>query len=77
MGEYVRGNDCNIAASEFRGSCYAIFPPTAIARLTRCDSQGRSDAVCPFCGVDTVIGDAEGYVITKELLKRLKQRGRL
>jgi hypothetical protein len=40
-------------------------------------TQGRGHATPPHCGVETVIGDHEGYVISKQFLKRLKRHGRL
>jgi hypothetical protein len=76
------GNSDDICGSELCGcySCYAIFPPTAIVHWMGEDDTlrtGEVTAICPHCGVDTVIGDHEGYVITKCLLKRMKRHGRL
>ncbi len=30
-------------------------------------------AFCPFCGVDSVIGESSGYPITKEFLEKMKE----
>ncbi len=75
------GNSGDLCASEFCGcfNCYAIFPPTSLKWRSNEDTERLGDltAVCPHCGVDTLIGDHEGYVITKQLLKRMKKHGRL
>ncbi len=31
-------------------------------------------AECPFCHTDSVIGDASGFPITKDFLKKMKKR---
>lgn len=55
--------------------CLAIFPATEIQDW--CDSQWHPEgatALCPYCGVDAVIGDASGYQITAEFLTDLNRR---
>ena len=37
-----------------------------------CDRFGT--AVCPYCGIDAVIGESSGYPITAEFLKRMRKR---
>ena len=44
--------------------CLSIFQPSDIKEWT--DSQ--ETALCPKCGIDSVIGDESGYPITKEFL---------
>lgn len=36
-----------------------------------CDNDGRGDrtALCPHCGIDSVIGDACGFEISQDLLQ--------
>lgn len=48
--------------------CVAMFPPSSIAAW--CD-EGTT-ALCPKCGIDSVIGDASGYAIGEEWLRRMK-----
>ncbi len=46
--------------------CLNIFNPSEIKKYIK-DNSGT--AVCPYCGVDSVIGESSGYHITKEFLK--------
>ncbi|MFC4128240.1 cytoplasmic protein [Nocardia rhizosphaerae] len=48
--------------------CRTTFPPSAIQDWT--DTQrGRGEtALCPICGIDSVIGDSSGYPLTAEFL---------
>jgi hypothetical protein len=47
--------------------CLTIFTPSEITRWT--DEQ--QTAVCPHCGVDSVIGSASGFPITSEFLHEM------
>ena len=53
--------------------CLEIFDPAEIEMwLTGdnpCDQGGT--ALCPYCGIDSVIGESSGFPITKEFLKRM------
>lgn len=49
--------------------CLSIFDPVEIKEWVE-DTSGT--AICPFCGVDSVIGESTGYPITKEFLKKMK-----
>jgi hypothetical protein len=52
--------------------CSSIFPPTAIEDWIG-EGQGVGQtALCPVCGIDSVIGSASGYPITKEFLQRME-----
>lgn len=48
--------------------CLAIFSPAEILEWT---DDGQT-AICPKCGVDTVIGSASDYPVTIEFLQRMK-----
>lgn len=48
--------------------CLSIFNPNEIEEWVE-DSEGT--AICPYCGIDSVIGESSGYPITKEFLKRM------
>jgi len=50
--------------------CLAIYPPAAIERWV--DDITGETAVCPHCGIDSVIGEASGYPITEDFLARMK-----
>lgn len=69
-----------IEASEVCGCffCLATFPPTEIQEWV--DNVGAGEdapgitALCPRCGIDSVIGSASGYPITPEFLGRMEVR---
>lgn len=48
--------------------CLTIFNPKEISEWVK---DIRGTAVCPYCGVDAIIGESSGYHITKEFLKKM------
>ncbi len=50
--------------------CCRVFTPDKITEWIE-DKSGT--AVCPFCGVDSVIGKHSGYPITPEFLAKMKK----
>lgn len=48
--------------------CLRIFNPKEITEWIK-DKYGT--AICPYCGVDSVIGESSGYPITKEFLDKM------
>ena len=52
-------------------SCCRIFPPSEITDYI---PDEPPTAECPYCHIDSVIGDASGFPITKEFLKKMKKR---
>ena len=55
--------------------CGAIFGPHDITEWTDKDEQGlRRTALCPECGIDSVIGDASGFRITPSFLAAMHAR---
>jgi hypothetical protein len=46
--------------------CLAIFPPSQIEVWI----DDEQTAVCPKCPVDSIIGSASGYPITRDFLTR-------
>jgi hypothetical protein len=48
--------------------CLATFPPGAIEDW--CDES--TTALCPACGIDSVLGDASGYPIVEGFLARMR-----
>ena len=48
--------------------CLTIFHPKEIDDWI-CDTVGT--AVCPYCGIDSVIGESSNYPITTEFLKEM------
>lgn len=49
--------------------CLAVFPPGAVREW--CDRG--STALCPRCGIDSVIGSASGYPIEAAFLERMRR----
>lgn len=47
--------------------CLAIFHPNEITEWI--DDNEDDTALCPFCGIDSVIGESSGFPITKEFLE--------
>ena len=47
--------------------CLAIFNPTEITEW--CDDDDT--ALCPYCGIDSVIGESSGLPITENFLKEV------
>lgn len=55
--------------------CLKIFLPSDIKEWiiadNDCDRFGT--AICPYCGIDSVIGESSGYPITKEFLTKMNK----
>lgn len=55
--------------------CMRIYSPSEITEWlifdNDCDREGT--AVCPYCGIDSVIGESSGYPITKEFLQKMNR----
>lgn len=49
--------------------CLKIFDPVEIEEWIE-DKNGPT-ALCPYCDIDSVLGDASGYPITKEFLEAM------
>ena len=50
--------------------CLEIFDPALIKNWI---ADRKGTAVCPFCGVDAILGESSGFPITKEFLAEMKQ----
>jgi hypothetical protein len=63
-----------ILASEQCGCfyCCSIFPPQVIKDWTdEWEGEGQT-AICPLCGIDSVIASESGYPVTKVFLNHMK-----
>lgn len=56
--------------------CMAIYSPTEIDEWLIEDTMidWRGTALCPKCGIDSVIGESSGFPIKEEFLKDMNQR---
>ena len=54
--------------------CLELYSPTEIVDWIDEDVNGIGrTALCPKCGIDSVMGSASGYPITKEFLKKMHE----
>ena len=51
--------------------CLSIFDPKEIQEWVDLENGGKGTALCPYCGVDSVIGESSGYPVTKEFLREM------
>jgi len=51
--------------------CLEMFPPSKIEDLIN-ENDGERTVGCPFCGIDSVLGD-KSVPLTKELLVEMKE----
>ena len=49
--------------------CLSIFSPDEIHQWL----DNQQTALCPYCSIDSVIGESSGYPITKEFLEKMKK----
>lgn len=71
--DYSIRNKEQIEKSEKCGcfSCGAIFSPSEITDYA---ADEEPTTLCPYCGIDSVIGDASGFPITPKFLKEMNKR---
>jgi len=50
--------------------CLEIFSPSEIGEWV---PDSGETAICPYCGIDSVIGESSGYPITKEFLSAMNK----
>jgi len=48
--------------------CLSIFDPKEITKWVE-DISGT--AVCPYCGIDSIIGESSGFPISKDFLEKM------
>jgi hypothetical protein len=54
--------------------CLHTFTPNEIDEwVDENTNEVGQTALCPKCGIDSVIGDKSGFKITKDLLKRMNR----
>ena len=52
--------------------CGKIFPAAEIEDWYE-ENDGNETAVCPYCYIDSVIGESDEYPLTKEFLKEMNE----
>ena len=70
--EHCVNNRLELAGSKSCGCiyCLKIFHPSEIAEWW--DESGDT-AVCPYCGIDAVLGDKFGFPVTREFLVKMRR----
>ena len=52
--------------------CCQLFPPSAITTWIKDgDMPSQQTALCPHCGIDSVIGSDSGYALTPKFLRAM------
>ena len=53
--------------------CSSTYAPSAIEEWTDEDDHGvGTTALCPRCGIDSVIGDRAGFPLSSEFLEKMR-----
>ena len=66
------GNKARLADAKDCG-CFSCLSHFAVAELEYCDDEGGQTAVCPHCGIDSVIGEYEEQRVPDDLLKAMNE----
>jgi hypothetical protein len=68
----VRNRD-EILAGELCGCfyCTSVFAPSTVVDWAK--DEGGDTAICPKCGIDSVLGDRAGYPLSEEFLRRMHE----
>jgi hypothetical protein len=72
--DHSSGHRAEIADSTTCGCfyCCSVFPAVRIQEwVDKIDGVGQT-ALCPMCGIDSVIGDSSSFPISVESLKRMR-----
>lgn len=67
----------DVEGSEICGCfyCLSVFPPKVIEEWIDEDKEGVAQtAMCPRCGIDSVIGSKSGFPITNDFLTAMRRR---
>jgi hypothetical protein len=70
------GHRAELLASENCGCfyCERIYQPSEIVAWTDTNESGEGQtAICPRCGIDSVIGDRSGFPVTPEFLAKMHE----
>lgn len=67
---FSRNNEPMLRKDEKCGCfyCLRIFDPSEIKEWIE-DENGT--ALCPYCGIDSIIGESSGYPVTKDFLEEM------
>ena len=71
--DHCSNNRSEVLASSGCGCFYCLgrFKPSDIAEWVNERDDGQQTAICPLCGIDSVLGDASGIELSDEFLKEM------
>lgn len=66
-------NQSEINASALCGcfNCLARYPPCEVQKWV-VEQKGEKTAICPACGIDTVIGSDSGFELDADFLRMMQ-----
>lgn len=72
--EHTTNNRKELNASSKCGCyyCLSIFKPSEIVEWITPEDLDEFP-MCPYCGIDSVFGDASGYPVTKDFLRKMNK----
>lgn len=70
--KYSSNHRKQIVTSELCGCfyCIKVYPPSEVMEWVDEDKVGQT-ALCPYCGIDSVIGSASGVSLDKQFLTEM------
>ena len=74
--DHSSGHRVEVLASELCACfyCLAMYPPSNIVEWIGDSESGIGQtAICPKCGVDSVLGDKAGFPLTREFLAKMQR----
>ena len=71
--DHCRDNRSEVLASGGCGCFYCLgrFKPSDVTEWVNESADEQQTAVCPLCGIDSVLGDASGIELSEEFLKEM------
>ncbi len=55
--------------------CLRVFSPSEIEEwCPELDDGEEVTAICPYCGIDSVIGESSGFPITQDFMQSMNRR---
>lgn len=76
---YSSGNKPLLEKDEICGCfyCLKVFSPKKITEYIQSDDVSidkDGTALCPYCGVDSILPQSSGFPLTEEFLKRMHRK---
>lgn len=72
--KHTTNNRKELSKSDFAGCyyCLSIFKPALISEWIT--PKGLEEfPMCPYCGIDSIFGDASGYPVTRGFLQQMNK----